>query len=105
MIECSDAAAQPRDRLGQLGAFAPQTSDMGFRLDGLALRHQIDRANAVALADHPVEPGCHLGGVRWRFARGETGELGQRCGHDVDPLADLAIEFRQGLVRTVAQYF
>src|SRR6266446_2078088 len=105
LVEGGDAAAQPRDRLGQLSALTLQTGYTRFALGGLALRHQIDSADGVALTDQPVEPSRHLASVRRRFARGETGECGQCLGHRIDPLTDLALELCQGLVRAVAQYF
>src|SRR5271169_6284734 len=50
VIECGHAAAQPGDRLGQFGALALQTGDAGFGFGSLALGHQINRADRVALA-------------------------------------------------------
>jgi len=105
LVECRDAAAQPCDRLGQLGALAPQAGDARFSLGGLALGHQIDRADAVALAHQPIEPGRRLGRIWWHFVRGETGKFRQSLGRLVDPLADLAGQGHQCFVRALTQHF
>ena len=71
VVERRDAAPQPGDRLGQVGALALQTGDPRLDFGGLALGHQIDRAHAVALADQPVQPCRGLGRIGRRFASGE----------------------------------
>ena len=103
VVECRNAAAQPRDRLGQLGALALQLGDPRLDLGGLALGHQIDRAHAVALADQAVQPRRGLGRIGGASPSLSSGEFAESVGCDTQPLADIASEARQGFRCAVPQ--
>ena len=105
LVERRDAAAQPRDRLGQLGALVLQAGDARLGLGCLAFGHQINRADAVTLADQPIEPRRRPSRIRRHFVRGQSRKLRQRLRRRIEPLADLAGQRHQHLIRPVLQHF
>ncbi len=101
-VERRDAAAQPRDRGGQIAALVFEPRELRRGVGRLAFCEQVDGTDRVALAQQPVEPDGEVAAVEHRRVAALRDQRRQGFRGLIEPVGDLGPQPRQSVGRGLA---